>query len=78
MLSSCFSADERNCGLGEKARAKSGEYVCLKRRKEDFREAMRLVRGDDEPDFTSTDFFTYHTASMKYEVEQAPIKESEI
>jgi hypothetical protein len=42
MFFSCSRADERNCGLGGKTRAKLWEYVCLKRRKEDFREAMRL------------------------------------
>jgi hypothetical protein len=41
MFFSCSRADERRCGLGGKTRAESWEYVCLKRRKEDFREAMR-------------------------------------
>jgi hypothetical protein len=38
---SCSPADERSCGLGEKTGATSWEHVNLKRRKEDFREAMR-------------------------------------
>src|ERR1700726_2814181 len=42
MFFSCCRADERSCGLGGKTRAKSWQNVCLKRRKEDFREAMRL------------------------------------
>src|SRR2546421_10336242 len=37
----CFRATERSCSLGGKTRAESWENVCLKRRKEDFREAMR-------------------------------------
>ncbi len=41
----CSRADERSSGLGGKTRANSWENVCLKRRKEDFREAMRLLKA---------------------------------
>ena len=43
LLFSCFRADERRCGLGGETSTESEEKRCLKRRKEDFREAMRMV-----------------------------------
>jgi hypothetical protein len=36
-----------------------------------------LVRDDDESDFTSSSFFTIHTATVKYEVEQAGTNDAE-
>src|SRR6266480_5694254 len=38
---SCSRADEQRCGLGGEASTESEEKRCLKRTKEDFREAMR-------------------------------------
>ena len=49
MFFSCSQADERSSGLGSKTRAKLWENVCLKRRKEDFREAMRLAKAGCHP-----------------------------
>src|SRR6266516_2949507 len=46
---SCFPADERSCGLRGKTGATSWEHVSLKRRKEDFREAMRPQRHHQHP-----------------------------
>ncbi len=40
---SCSRADERSCGLGGKTSTESEEKRCLKRRKEDFREAMHVL-----------------------------------
>jgi len=37
-----------------------------------------LVRFDDESDFTSTAFFTFHAATVTYEVESASLSEKEI
>jgi hypothetical protein len=42
MLFSCSRANEQSRVLGEEVNAESKENVCLKRRKEDFGEAMRL------------------------------------
>src|SRR5207253_1003930 len=44
MVLSCSRADERRCGLGGETSTESEEKRCLKRRKEDFREAMRLLK----------------------------------
>src|SRR6266516_1409308 len=41
---SCSRADARSCDPGGKPEQSQWEHVCLKRRKEDFREAMRTGR----------------------------------
>src|SRR5215469_14457550 len=51
MCFSCSRADERRCGLGGKAKAKPWENICLKRRKEDFREALHLFARPDQRGF---------------------------
>lgn len=44
--SSTAPADEQGRVLGEEVNAESKENVCLKRRKEDFGEAMRLLEAE--------------------------------
>jgi hypothetical protein len=39
---------ERHCGLGGETSTKSEEKRCLKRKKEDFGEAMRLFRKEQK------------------------------
>src|SRR6266566_8955457 len=46
LFCSCSRADERSCGLGGETSTESEEKRCLKRRKEDFREAMRHFEAD--------------------------------
>jgi hypothetical protein len=41
MFLSCSKADERRCGLGGATKTEAEEKRCLKRKKEDFCEAMR-------------------------------------